>query len=193
MTGLTYFKRYRMELDLQPDLPRPGELPDGYFLLPWDDGLIARHAEVKHAAFREEMDSAVFPSFLSFEGCMKLMESIRYRAGFLPGATWLLAHGIDYVGTVQGVRDAHGVGAVQNLGVIDSHRGRGLGLTLLLHALHGFRTAGVHKAMLEVTAKNDAAILMYRRLGFLCRRTVYKPIDPSAAPVAQVAEFAAVR
>ena len=167
-----------------PDLPPPPELPEGYFLLPWDDGLIARHAEVKHSAFREEMDSAVFPSFLTLEGCIKLMEAIRYRAGFLPGATWLLAHGIDYVGTVQGVRDAHGVGAIQNLGVIDSHRGRGLGVALLLHALNGFRTAGVHKAMLEVTAQNTAAIQMYRLLGFRSRRTVYKPISECRMAIA---------
>src|SRR5947209_262067 len=118
MTGLTYFKRYRMEMDLRQALPREPEMPFGYFFMPWDDGLLFRHADVKHAAFRDETDSALFPSFSSVEGCRKLMEAIRYRHGFVPGATWLIAHGPDCIGTVQGVRDREGVGAIQNVGVI---------------------------------------------------------------------------
>jgi ribosomal protein S18 acetylase RimI-like enzyme len=30
--------------------------------------------------------------------------------------------------------------------------------------------------MLEVTAQNDAAIRLYRRVGFLRRKTIYKPV-----------------
>lgn len=184
MFGLTYFKRYRMEIELRGALPPIPELPDGFFFLPWDDGLLARHAEVKYHAFAEELDTTVFPSLGSRDGCLQLMEAIRFRAGFLPGATWLIASGLDYCGTIQGVRDASGVGAIQNVGVVPEHRGRGLASALLTQALHGFKLAGVHKAMLEVTARNSAALDLYRRLGFRARRTVYKPIQLEIPAVA---------
>lgn len=176
MTGLTYFKRFRMELDLRGPVPFIPEPPDGYYLLPWDDGLLFRHAEVKHLAFQDQIDSEVFPSLATQEGCIKLMEAIRHRPGFLPGATWLVARGIDYCGTIQGVRDASGFGAIQNVGVTPEHRGRGLGRLLLLHALRGFKSAGVQRAVLEVTSSNANATALYRQLGFRARRTVYKPV-----------------
>lgn len=190
MTGLTFYKRFRMEMDLRGSLPPLVEPPDGYFLIPWDDGLLPRHAEVKFASFRDELDCDVFPSLCSIEGCVKLMESIRHRSGFLPGATWLVAKGIDYCGTIQGVRDSYGMGTIQNIGVVPDHRGRGLGKQLLLRALYGFKSAGVHRAILEVTARNSGALQLYRQVGFQCRKTVYKPmaVDP-----VQVAEPMLVR
>jgi ribosomal protein S18 acetylase RimI-like enzyme len=57
------------------------------------------------------------------------------------------------------------------------HRGRGVGKALLLQALHGFRRAGLGRAVLEVTAQNDAAVRLYRSIGFRCRKTVYKAAD----------------
>ena len=53
----------------------------------------------------------------------------------------------------------------------------GLGTALLLQALHGFRRAGLPAAVLEVTAENTAAVRIYRRLGFRCRKTVYKAVE----------------
>jgi hypothetical protein len=186
MTGLTYFKRYRMELDLRPALPAEPVLPAGYFFIPWDDGLLERHAEVKFAAFRDEMDTAVFPSLATAEGCRRLMEAIRYRAGFVAGACWLAARGTEYCGTIQGIRDHLGNGAIQNVGVVPHHRGRGLGTALIVQALHGFRAAGLRTAALEVTARNTEAIALYRRLGFRARRTVYKPALAAPDAVAEV-------
>lgn len=186
MTGLTYFKRFRMEMDLRPPLAPAPTAPESYFLIPWDDGLLTRHAETKWRCFRDEIDSAVFPSLGSEAGCRKLMEAIRYRPGFCAGATWLLARGLEYVGTIQGIRDAHGHGAIQNVGIVPEHRGRGLGSILIWHALHGFRAVGVRKAVLEVTARNAGAIDLYRRIGFRARRTVYKPAEVAANAVADV-------
>jgi len=77
------------------------------------------------------------------------------------------------------VRERSGLGAIQNLGITPPHRGRGLGRALLLQALHGFRRAGLGRAFLEVTAQNEGAIRLYRRLGFRCRKTLYKAVDTS--------------
>jgi ribosomal protein S18 acetylase RimI-like enzyme len=70
---------------------------------------------------------------------------------------------------------------VQNFGVVREHRGRGLGTLLLQKSLEGFRTAGVFRVTLEVTAKNQDAQRLYQRLGFRRLRTVYKTAEVAYA------------
>jgi mycothiol synthase len=185
--GLTYFKRYRMEIDLGKSFPEP-EVPSGYRVLAWDQRLLTPHAEAKYLSFRTEIDANVFPCLGDLEGCTRLMSEISRKEGFLPGATWLLAYAgtnaeeqsepvWNAVGTIQGIRDRLGLGAVQNLGIAPEHRGHGLGTILMLKALAGFQRAGLRRAFLEVTAQNDGAIRLYRRLGFNKARTIYKAVE----------------
>lgn len=176
---ICYFKRFKMEVELA-GLPPVPPLPEGYRWLPWDDFLLEAHAEVKFQCFQTEIDSTVFPSLGSRDGCSRLMTGIRKKIGFLPEATWLIAGADGPCATIQGVRERSGLGAIQNLGVTPPHRGRGLGAALLLQALHGFWHRGLGRAFLEVTAQNDAAIRLYRRLGFRCRKTVYKAVEMTA-------------
>lgn len=180
--GMTYFKRYRMEIDLR--LPRPplSPLPAGYLMLPWRGSLLAAHAEAKFESFRYEIDANVFACLGERGGCHRLMREISQRRGFLPNATWLVQFQMplrpkQWCGTIQGVRDAAGFGAVQNLGIVPEHRSRGLGKQLLLRALDGFSAAGLERAYLEVTAQNLGAVRLYERLGFQIVRTVYKAAD----------------
>jgi ribosomal protein S18 acetylase RimI-like enzyme len=46
-----------------------------------------------------------------------------------------------------------------------------------LAALAGFRQAGLTRVYLEVTADNEGAIRLYRRLGFITVRTVFKAVE----------------
>ena len=178
MINIAYFKRFRMEVDLN-ELPPLSPLPEGYCWLPWDEALLEAHADAKFRSFYEEIDAIVFPSLSSLDGCQHLMREISRKHGFCPEATWLIACSEGYCGTVQGVRERSGLGAIQNLGITPAHRGRGLVRALLLQALHGFRRAGLGRAFLEVTAQNEGAIRLYRRLGFRCRKTLYKAVDTS--------------
>jgi hypothetical protein len=190
--GLTYFKRFRMEIDLRGrDFSNPS-LPASFYFVAWDRMLLEAHAEAKYHSFREEIDSNVFPCLGDYAGCLHLMEEIAAKPGFLPGATWLVAcgtgddsgqnsrgeleaHGpVRYCGTVQGVIDRSGMGAIQNLGVVPDFRGHGLGTALMARALAGFQNAGLGRAFLEVTAQNSSAVQLYKRLGFARSRTVYK-------------------
>lgn len=181
--GVTYFKRYRMEIDLHRPLFEPPPLPEGYYLHAWHERLIHAHAEVNFHSFREEIDAHVFPCFGEKEGCQRLMSDIAKRDGFLESATWLLEYRMipnrrgDYVGTIQGVRDAYGTGAVQNIGIIPEHRGRSLGSYLVRLALDGFKQEGLRRASLEVTAQNTGAMRLYHRLGFRKTKTVYKAAE----------------
>ena len=181
--GLTYFKRYRMELDLEvpPEL-QVSPLPTGYQLVPWEEGLVREHAAAKYASFHLEMDAHVFPCLGHRDGCLRLMREISRRASFVPEATWLIRHwpedgyGPVPVGTVQGIA-SEGWGALQNLGVARGYRGRGLGSILLSRAMAGFRAAGLQQMHLEVTSANTAAVRLYQRLGFRNARTLFKATE----------------
>ena len=169
-----------MEIDLQKALPPVPALPAGYGWIAWEDWLVEQHAEVKYRCFIEEIDAVVFTSLSNREGCRRLMREIAGKPGFKPEATWLIASAHSYCATIQCVRERSGMGAIQNVGVIAPHRGNGLGTALLLKALHGFQACGAHRVNLEVTAQNDGAVRLYRRLGFRCRKTLYKAVDVRA-------------
>ncbi|MGC3968608.1 MAG: GNAT family N-acetyltransferase [Pirellulales bacterium] len=199
--ALTYFKRYRMEIDLNKVDFAEHRLPPGYRFVPWSPALVVEHAETKYLSFRHEIDANVFSCLGDYEGCRRLMLEISRKEGFLPEATWLIAKldeepategptrgridpaSLTYVGTVQGVEDRFGYGAIQNLGIVPEQRGAGLGSVLLLKALEGFRRAGLKRAFLEVTAQNEGAVRLYRKLGFAKARTVYKAVELMGVPV----------
>jgi GNAT superfamily N-acetyltransferase len=159
-TAVSYFKRYKMEVDLR-DLP-PLVLPFDFQLAPWSEGVLAAHAEVLYDSFHQELDSVIFPSLSSPSGCVTLMNVVSRRLNFLPGATWLAVGPAGPCGAIQGLCERGGVGEA-----------------LVLQTLHGFRRAGLGRALLEVTARNEAAQRLYRRLGFRRSKTLYKAVpDP---------------
>ena len=174
--AISYYKRFRLEIQLDGSLPPPS-LPVPFVWVPWDESLIDNHAEVKYLSFRDEIDSLIFPCLGERLGCQRLMREIRRKPGFLPGATWLIACAEGYVGTVQGVMDQGPIGAIQNVGVIPPYRGLGLGKALVRRALAGFCQAGLHRAYLEVTAENASAVQLYRHVGFRRAKTLYKAVD----------------
>ena len=186
--GLTYFKRFLMEVELAGRLFEAAHLAPGYRLVAWDESLLEAHAEVKFRCFHEEIDAHVFPSLGYPEGCRRLMRDITQGDGFLSGATWLLAYTnphrgrTEYCGTIQGIcGTGERKGSVQNFGVVPEHRGRGLGTVLLQKSLEGFQAASVFRVTLEVTAKNQDAQRLYQRLGFRRLRTVYKVAEVAYA------------
>jgi ribosomal protein S18 acetylase RimI-like enzyme len=172
---IAYYKRYKMEIDLEA-VSGPA-LPEGFRFTPWSRDLLETHAEVLFESFCQEIDAVVFASLGDRLGCQALMTEIVRKPGFVPEATWLLQGPCGPCGTVQGLRDRGGIGAIQNLGITNGWRGQGLGTALLLQSLRGFQLAGLHKGLLEVTAQNDAAIRLYRRIGFRRSKTLYKAVS----------------
>lgn len=183
--SLTYFKRFRMELELERADNFSAPLPHGYELVAWDESLLREHAAAKFLSFQSEMDANVFPCLGRRDGCYRLMREITRRACFVPESTWLLRYSPlgcrpEPIGTVQGI-EVDGWGAIQNLGVARSHRGSGLGSILLAKSLQGFRLAGVTRVHLEVTSDNTAAVRLYTRLGFRNAQTVFKATEVAGA------------
>jgi ribosomal protein S18 acetylase RimI-like enzyme len=179
---ITYYKRFRMEINLAgrhlPERP----LPQDYRLIGWDDSLLEAFATAKFESFRGEMDANVFPSLSTLDGCRQLMTDITKKPGFQPDATWLAVYAPpeskspECCGTIQGLRDKFGFGAIQNVGITSPHRDKGLGTCLILRCLEGFRRAGIFLVHLEVTAQNARAINLYRRIGFVTVKTIYKTV-----------------
>lgn len=171
-----------MEFNLRRTVPSL-VTPRDYQFMPWHVDLLEHHADVKCRSFMTELDSMVFPCLGEPSGCLQLMHEIAERSGFLPAATWLAAYTGDdptksyYCGTIQGLVASDGVGSIQNVGTVPSHRGNGVAATLVVRALRGFQTAGLRRAFLEVTAENHRAVRLYDRLGFRHSRTVYKAVE----------------
>jgi GNAT superfamily N-acetyltransferase len=186
---IQYFKRYQMAVKLSGREFRCRAAPAEYRFYPFSSGLLEAFSLAKYYSFRQEMDTLVFPCLGELEGCRKLMTEIARKSGFTPQATWLAVHFPGpharpaYCGTIQGIRDPSGLGAIQNLGVTPEHRRCGVGMNLLCRCLEGFRRLGVHRVHLEVTAQNEAAVRLYRHIGFFTVKTVYKTVEPAGVPV----------
>lgn len=176
-----------MQIDLLEGFAKPDDPPEGYRILPWSEKLLPAHAEAKFRSFRNELDANVFSCLGNAEGCSRLMREIVNRQGFVPEATWLAVFDEAKTGrrencaTVQGMRNKHDVGSIQNVGVVAGHRGKQLGSLIVQHSLAGFHEAGVRFVTLEVTSHNTAAISLYERLGFRVLKTVYKSAEFSYA------------
>lgn len=179
--GLTYFKRYKMEIRLASLELDERPLAEGIELLPWAPELLNEHATVKWESFRSEIDAHVFPCLGEREGCIRLMREIASRPNFVPEATWLACHHSATTwqpcGTVQGLMISPREGAIQNLGVQPEYRDRGIGRALLAAALKGFRAVGCTHAQLEVTVQNTSAVRLYERMGFRRVETLFKVAD----------------
>ena len=182
---MRFFRRYRMELRVsEAALPAP-VLPESFAWTAWRPDAADRHASAKFESFRGELDATVFPCLGELAGCRRLMADIAGQKTFLPAATWLITRRClpddpsSDCATIQGMAVSATLGAIQNVGVAAEVRGLGLGRALVLRSLHGFRSTGIKRVYLEVTASNDPAIELYRSLGFRTIRTMYK-----AAPVA---------
>lgn len=179
--GLTYFKRYKMEIRLSQLDPGIKELDCHIEFRPWSTSLLPEHAQVKWESFRSEIDSHVFPCLGEREGCARLMREISSRPNFVPEATWLACCQTPTTwqacGTVQGLLVTPREGAIQNLGVHPDFRDRGIGRALLARALEGFRSIGCTHAQLEVTVQNTAAVRLYERMGFRRIETLFKVAD----------------
>ncbi|WP_437204500.1 GNAT family N-acetyltransferase [Planctomicrobium sp. SH664] len=179
-----YFKRYRMEIDFRRTTIPRAELPAGYCWRAWNPLLLSPHADVKSRSFQHEMDTRMFASLGTFEGCRELMHGISQHPGFLPQATWL----IEFIanefaehlpcGTIQGLTHSTTLGSIQNVGIIPEHRGFGLGRALVLKALSGFRSYGLWRVYLDVTAENKPAVELYRSIGFQTISTTYRELPP---------------
>lgn len=184
------FERLRMEIDLAGrDLSWPAA-PPGFRLTAWCPSLLET-IYFRGETFFSELTGCQRPGDIPERSWLAIVSlfcefTAFQRPGFIPEASLLAIDCKDNApcGVIVGVRDRTGLGLVENLGVASAYRGRGLGTALMLNALDGFLQVGLHRAFLEVTTENRAAIRLYQRLGW--RIVVPPSATAAAAPVASV-------
>jgi mycothiol synthase len=149
--------------------PAPPQLPPGVALAPFRPG---RDERAVHEAFLAAFADHWGDEQESFE---EWSHGTYEARDFDPGL-WLLAwDGEDLVGLV-GCRERSaedpGRGHVRVLGVVPTHRRRGLGEALLRAAFAEFRRRGVATVGLKVDADNPTgAVRLYERVGMSLDRT----------------------
>ncbi|NMH98637.1 mycothiol synthase [Pseudonocardia acidicola] len=160
---------WQLHRSLTEPLP-PVELPDGVRLrafVPGQDE--AEFLRVNNAAFDWHPEQGGWDTD---QVARREAESWFDPAGFLlavgPDGRLL---GFHWTKVHPGAGSEAPMGEVYVLGVDPAARGRRLGSGLTLAGLHHLRDRGLQQVMLYVEADNDAAVRVYRNLGFTLRNT----------------------
>lgn len=148
--------------------------PPGIHLRDWEDGYFEAMAELIVAAYRGHVDSHINDQYSQPSGAMRFLKNIVIfpGCGVFQQASSLVAvegggsEGERLAGAVLTSRVAPGVAHVTQLCVEPRCQGRGLGRRLMEAALARLAASGYRGVSLTVTAENQAAVGLYRRLGF---------------------------
>jgi len=153
----------RMTIDLHAGFEAP-RLPSGIGLRAFDP---VGHAREVHAALTEAFADHYRPRRESFED----WKARRFGPENFDPTLWLVAwEGESIAGALLGYLSPD-LGWVQELGVLRTWRGRGIGLALLLESFAAFESRGQHRVSLGVDAESlTGATRLYERAGMRVER-----------------------
>jgi len=168
---LSVFDRNFMRLDL-----RRANLPEGkprraMYIERWSDHYHDAAAQLIATAYTGHVDSRINDQYRTANGARRFLYNIVQYPGcgafYRPGS----CAAFDAVtGRLVGISLASMVapecGHITQICVSPAVRGTGIGYALLRHSLHTFQAAGCRSASLTVTAANEDAVALYRRVGF---------------------------
>ena len=165
--GLTPIARQEMRLARWQPVHTP-PLPDGFQMTPWDGERQEAIAALILEAYRGTVDSDLYPDMTSTDGLRDFFrESLAdKREPFNPEASRLIeTTGNGLAGQILCARGSDQLGWVLEITVRPEYQRRGLGRSLLIHALNTFAAQGLTGAKLWVTLDNPARQL-YESVGF---------------------------
>ena len=157
---------YRMEIDLQ-DLPEDPGPPEGVAIRTMRDGEVEQVYEVHEQSFED--------AWLHTREPFEQWQHWFVKDPSFDPSLWFVA---EAVGEVVGVsmcrarETEEGLGWVRVLGVLRSHRRRGIGEALLRHSFGEFKRRGFVRVGLGVDAESPTgAVALYERAGMHVART----------------------
>ncbi|MEO8026590.1 MAG: GNAT family N-acetyltransferase [Bryobacteraceae bacterium] len=142
---------------------------------PWAERRQDSAAQVIGAAYQGHVDSKINDQYRSISGARRfLMNIVQYPgcgAFFQPGSFVALD---PVTGRMAGLSLAslvsNDIGHITQICVAPEYKGKGLGYELLRQSMEAMRVHGCRRVSLTVTAANEDAIRLYRRLGYSIRK-----------------------
>lgn len=169
--ALSVFPRNFMRIDL-----RRASLPEGkprrpMYIEKWSDHYHDPAAQLIAQAYTGHIDSRINDQYRSANGARRFLYNIVQYPGcgafYRPGS---YAAFDAVTGRLIGISLASIVapecGHITQICVAPPVRGTGIGYALLRESLQSFQAAGCGSASLTVTASNEDAVALYRRVGF---------------------------
>lgn len=150
------------------------EVPAELELACWSAHDYQAAGELIHACYAGHQDAQINDQYRSLHGSLRFLHNIVRFPGcgvFEGNFSFVLRRRIGggLAGVVLVSRVGPRVGHITQLCVAPEYRGRGLGWLLLDRCASSLRLASFEAITLTVTESNDAAVQLYRRLGFRVR------------------------
>lgn len=163
-----HIERYSFVLENKEAVVAEVQFPDGYMvhhLGPFDHVGLSQFAQCLNEAFRKlagHTDSSADDIRAWFDD-----------EGYVEGGICLLTRNEEPIGTVCVMRDAENreAGELLAFGIVNQHRGMGLGRGLLRYACSFAVGKRLNPVILSVNAENEAALRLYKSEGFVLMET----------------------
>lgn len=145
-------------------------------ILPWTEGRQDDTAKLMALSYRGHIDSQINDQYRSPSGARRFLSNIIQYPGcgtFFAPASFAAIDRSD--GSLCGISLASlvsaDVGHITQVCVAPAHRASGLGYELLRRSLESLGSHACRSVSLTVTAANETAVQLYKRMGFTERRT----------------------
>jgi len=165
------YERIFMRIDLSRDALAEGRVRRPMYLEKWSDHYQDAAAQLIAAAYTGHIDSRINDQYRSAAGARRFLYNIVQYPGC--GAFYRPASYASFdaaTGRLSGISLARIVapecGHITQICVSPSLRGTGIGHALLRQSLTTLKEMGCRSASLTVTAANDDAVSLYKRVGF---------------------------
>lgn len=169
--GFEARRRYFLSLSLADEADRSGDLRDlPVTIQEWKPEFFEEATAVIRNSYRNSPDFELCLDYQSVEGCARFLRNLIENPGcgaFDPGESTLA---FDENGNLCGLlivtRISDQVAMIPQISIRRDWQGRGIGTALLRKFFHSAKESGLSRVTLSVSADNEGAYRLYRRLGF---------------------------
>lgn len=169
------FPRLFLETPLSEVLP-PRRLRPSISIVPWTPQWQEATGRLIAGAYQNHIDSEINDQYRSAIGARRFLTNIVQYPGcgtFFAPASLAAFAGDALCGASLASLVAADVGHITQVCVAPSLQGSGLGYELVRRSLEALGRHGCRAVSLTVTADNEAALRLYRNMGFTSRRTFH--------------------
>jgi ribosomal protein S18 acetylase RimI-like enzyme len=166
------FPRLFLETRLRMALPAH-KLAASISINPWEEPLQEATGRLIAGAYKNHIDSRINDQYRSAPGARRFLTNIVQYPGcgsFFAPASFAATDRDTLCGASLASLVAHDVGHITQVCVAPSYQGTGLGYELMRKSMEALAEHGCRAVSLTVTAANEAALRLYRNMGFVERR-----------------------